>query len=339
MNIKYNCENCQKECETKQPLFKKVKHHFCGRKCYHESICKSKRIEYNCENCNKTVKRKIKDYEKQKTHFCSKKCHIEYRKKNLTNRTNKECPNCKSTFTVRLCDENKYVYCSKTCKKEFPRKNIDIKDVIDMYVNQKLGTYTIQRKYDTNQSVITKILQENGVVLRDKGWVLTNRPPFKGYKYTEEQKEEIRQKALKAYDNDPTLKDRIRQKTLEQISNGKMPKSNTSIEKIMQNLLTELKISFEFQKIFAFWCFDFYLPKYDLFIECDGDYWHGHPDKYKKADLNKTQKNNIHRGKQKETYVIKRGHKLIRFWEEDLTKNIEKVKIQLQEIINYATNK
>src|SRR5579864_4764997 len=146
-------------------------------------------------------------------------------------------------------------------------KDLNIIDIIHMYDIEKLGMPTIQRKYHISQRDITQILKDNNIEIRDKTWVLKNRPPFKGYKYTEKKKQEIREKAFRAYKNDPNLKDRIRQKTLKQISEGRMPKSNTNIEKIMTNLLTDLGLSFEYQKVFAYWCFDFYLPKYDLFIE------------------------------------------------------------------------
>ncbi len=231
------------------------------------------------------------------------------------------------------CQIKSYKFCSLKCKSGFVRRNIDIEDVIKMYTIDFIGIYTITKKYNVSQSVITDILLKNGVKLRDKTWILYNRPPFKGYKYTEEQKENIRKRAIKAYENNPNLKNIIRQKTLKQISEGRMPKANTSIEKIMSDILTGMGISFEFQKIFAFWCFDFYLPEYNLFIECDGDYWHGHPDQYSKTKLNDTQKNNIHRGKQKENYVIKRGYNLIRFWECDLNNDIDKIKEKICNLI------
>ena len=249
----------------------------------------------------------------------------------IAKKTNKKviilCPNCKKDFTINQCYAGRYIYCSMKCKKDFFRKDIDVKDVIDMYVNKKLGIPTIKNKYKIGQCLITSILKDNNIGLRDKTWVLYNRPPFKGHNFTQEEKKDISCKASQAYINDPTLKDRIRQKTLEQINSGKMSKSNTSIEKIVFNLLTKMGISFEYQKIFAFWCFDFYLPDYNLFIECDGDYWHGHPNIYGRGKkiLNKIQKNNIKRGKQKEFYVKNCGYNLIRFWETDINKNIKQV--------------
>lgn len=203
-----------------------------------------------------------------------------------------------------------------------------------MYQEDKVGSTSIAKQYGVGYSVIISILKENNIPIRDKTWILYNKPPFKGYKFSEEQKQGIRDRALNAYKKDPLLKDKIRQKTLEQISNGKMPKANTSIEKRIASILIELGFQFEHQKIFGFWCFDFYLPQYKTFIECDGDYWHAHPDKYLKNNLNKTQKNNLKRSKQKETYCLNKKYKLIRFWERDINDRPEFIKEELCKIKN-----
>ncbi len=263
----------------------------------------------------------------------------------------KKCKNCGTKFSVAIsyCKSLKkkrnleVLFCSRKCSGENKKKNArrfltqeNINDIIDLYVNKKLGMPTIQKKYKTNQRVIQSVLEDNGVQLRSKQWVLKNRPPFKGHVFTDKQKDVIRKNAINAYIKDPTLKNRIRQKTLQQIADGRMPKCNTSIEKIMMAFLTEKQIPFEYQKVFGYWCYDFYLPRYKVFIECDGDYWHGHPDLYSMEMLNETQKNNIRRGKAKETYAKKRGYMVLRFWETDLTKNFDQVKLQLCNLLKIS---
>jgi very-short-patch-repair endonuclease len=53
---------------------------------------------------------------------------------------------------------------------------------------------------------------------------------------------------------------------------------------------------------------DFYLPKENMVIECDGDYWHNLPGMKEKDDL-KTQK------------LIEVGYKVFRFWEHEINKS------------------
>lgn len=263
----------------------------------------------------------------------------------MNTKTEFACPNCGKINEINNCYVRRKIaknhrlifFCDRKCKNEdfFKRteEKIDREDIIKMYCVDMLGVSTITKKYDVTQKVIENILKENNIEMRDKTWVLSNRPPFKGYKRSKEQKEEASRKSKEAYKNSPELRNISRQTMLKTIKEGKMPKMNTSIEKIMTGLLIDSNIKFEYQKIFAFWAYDFYLPDYNLFIECDGDYWHAHPDKYKKEDLNATQKNNLKRGKQKETYVTNRGYRLIRFWEQDINNNIEGVKKVLYEAV------
>lgn len=69
--------------------------------------------------------------------------------------------------------------------------------------------------------------------------------------------------------------------------NNKIPNSsrNTNIEIICKNLLDNLGIKYihQYSEIKNYWC-DFYLPKFNLIIEVDGDYWHANPNQYSKDD-------------------------------------------------------
>lgn len=54
---------------------------------------------------------------------------------------------------------------------------------------------------------------------------------------------------------------------------------NTDIEIRMAEVLRENKIEFIEQVVYPNICIaDFYLPKYNLAIFCDGEYWHDYPD-------------------------------------------------------------
>lgn len=51
---------------------------------------------------------------------------------------------------------------------------------------------------------------------------------------------------------------------------------NTKIEILISNKLNQLDIEFIPQKHSGGFIYDFFIPEYDIFIECDGIYWHGH---------------------------------------------------------------
>lgn len=95
----------------------------------------------------------------------------------------------------------------------------------------------------------------------------------------------------------------------------------TSIEKSIKEILEANRVEFEnyFYVYFnekKYKIYDFYLPKYNLLIEADGDYWHGNPKKF--LELNEQQITNIDNDKFKNQLAKKKGYKLIRFWENEI---------------------
>jgi len=122
------------------------------------------------------------------------------------------------------------------------------------------------------------------------------------------------------------VKIKLRELTLKQISKGNLGKK-TSIELKLENLLLKNSIEFISQYKFGFYVFDIYLPKFDIFIECDGDYFHVNPKIYK--TLTKTQNNNVWRGNAKTTYIKNLGKLLLRFWESDINNNLELIEKEI----------
>lgn len=87
----------------------------------------------------------------------------------------------------------------------------------------------------------------------------------------------------------------------------------TSIEIKMSSLLMSLNIDFIEQYKLEKKYYDFYLPRSNTLIECDGNYWHSFEDA-KKNDLFKN------------CLAIKNGYQIIRFTETMINKNIEQIK-------------
>lgn len=103
--------------------------------------------------------------------------------------------------------------------------------------------------------------------------------------------------------------------------NSKYPKQTSSIEEKIKQYLISKNIKYQHQYCFGYWIWDFKIGNY--FIECDGDYWHGNPKFYK--IFNSIQRKNINRDKRKNTYIKNKGFLLIRFWEDDIKNNWNKV--------------
>lgn len=96
-------------------------------------------------------------------------------------------------------------------------------------------------------------------------------------------------------------------------------KFDSKLEEIFAKMLDDEKIVWLNQYRIGVKLYDFYLPKYNLLIEIDGDYWHSNSNngfivdkKFKK----KIFKNDI----LKNLIAEQNGFKLIRIWEKDLKK-------------------
>jgi very-short-patch-repair endonuclease len=117
----------------------------------------------------------------------------------------------------------------------------------------------------------------------------------------------------------------LRQNTLRLIKLGIFKQTKTKPFLKFKELLLKNNIKFEEEKISDCWCFDFYLPDYNILIEVDGDYFHSNPIRWKNGPISKTQKINHHRDIKKNEYCIKNNFMLIRFWEHDILNNINAV--------------
>ena len=69
---------------------------------------------------------------------------------------------------------------------------------------------------------------------------------------------------------DPAFIDKIALDRVTKIRTG----YRTDIEAITERALQELELDYEFEHRVGRYSVDFYLPNYEIAIECDGEYWH-----------------------------------------------------------------
>ena len=108
----------------------------------------------------------------------------------------------------------------------------------------------------------------------------------------------------------------------------------SKLEKIFEQILEENKIKyiprFYTPDIKAF--YDFRLKNTNILIECDGDFWHCNPINFPEPKYN-TQKYNLERDKIKNQWAKNNGYTLLRFWENDINNNPEKIITELKKFI------
>jgi very-short-patch-repair endonuclease len=122
---------------------------------------------------------------------------------------------------------------------------------------------------------------------------------------------EKRKQTLLGHPVSASTRTKLRLRVLQKAAQGllKRPLFDTDIEIKMQQLLTTLGIKFEKQKVVADIAIsDLYLPDYDLYIFCDGDYWHEQPHMILKDQWQNLQ-------------MANRGIRFIRFRGKEIMKN------------------
>ena len=159
--------------------------------------------------------------------------------------------------------------------------------------------------------------------------------PFLGKKHLEKSIEKMKKshKGQIAWNKDLTKEtdDRVRRVStvlIEGHASGRIKThptnkwSNTSIEIAIENELKKVSLKYEKQKhIKGVGFVDFFLPGFDLIIECDGDYWH---------NLEGRQERDVKRDFGSE---FLHQYKTVRFWEHEINESPEKCMRKISKLI------
>jgi len=125
----------------------------------------------------------------------------------------------------------------------------------------------------------------------------------KGRKHTKEEKTELSIIQKKRMEN-PILREII----LNSLKLGRSKNINTKIELKLREQIEKNNIKFVHQyELDKFTC-DFYLPKYNLLIEADGNYWHNYPHGTKTDE-------------KKNKCAIRNGYNILHIWENEIKKD------------------
>ena len=180
---------------------------------------------------------------------------------------------------------------------------------------------------------LPKYLKEN-LRIKNTGKKLTEETKnkisdsLKGIKriFTEEHKEKLRKLRLgkqshrkglsqiKEYGKEKAneLKEKNRQNAINTLSQLKKSKISQA-EKILKKYFIKNNINFIHQWKYKYGIADFFLPDFNMIVECDGEYWHSKPDY-------------IIRDKRKRDYLRKKGYIVFVHSSEKVVKNKENYK-------------
>ena len=152
-------------------------------------------------------------------------------------------------------------------------KNLDMEYIKKSYLSGK-SINSISKELKVANSNIWKKLKRIGVKTRSQGLI--------GKKVSLETRNKMRLANIGKTHTKTTI-NKIRIVRSKQI----FPKKDSSIELKIQNFLKQLGIEFfthQYMKIEHGYQCDILIPSMNLIIECDGDYWHMNPNKFKPED-------------------------------------------------------
>jgi len=139
------------------------------------------------------------------------------------------------------------------------------------------------------------------------------------------------------------LYDDYKKKVLKNLlKNGRRTKLNDDFENLLLEVISIEQIQREFPiKVDRFYLYDFYITSKKIIIEVHGDFWHCNPNKFISGQLinwpGKNEKVLVDdvwkKDEVKKQIAIDNGFEYYHFWEFDIRKNVELVKIQIKELL------
>lgn len=106
----------------------------------------------------------------------------------------------------------------------------------------------------------------------------------------------------------------------------------TKPEVVGYGILDALALSYEPQYVIGGkFCVDAFIPNAGVVVQFDGDYWHGHSQRFPNPDSR--QRKRMRLDKSQDQYMKACGYSVVRIWESDLMKNPEAVTARLRQLL------
>jgi very-short-patch-repair endonuclease len=175
---------------------------------------------------------------------------------------------------------------------------------------------------DKSEETIKKIdgIKEKLRNNKDRGEKISKK--LKGVPKTEESKRKLSITQKKRYEDNPLLKEDASKRRVKWLKT-KLSNKKSKLEKKFELILNLIGIDFKYQYELSDRLFDYYLIKYNILIEIDGDFYHCNPNSKHNEIIYETQKLTIKNDKYKNSLCQKNNITLIRYWEKDINERPE----------------
>ncbi len=272
-------------------------------------------ITKNCLICGKEFKTYPSRIKKGQGKYCSKACAD-------NSIPNRNCLVCGKEFKTILSQikRNRGKYCSQNCYHSAPKSEEMRKKNGDAHIGNIGWNKGLKNCY--SKETLEKMSEaKKGNIPWNKGKTnIYSKETLK--KMSEANKGKI--SGMKGKKPTTESKRKMSEARIKYLSSGKGIFKNTSIEIAIENELREMEIKYIKQfGISGVGIVDFFLPDFNIILECDGDYWHnkiGVPQKDINRDLNAK-------------FIY--GYETLRFWEHEINESPKKC---INRLLKYIEN-
>lgn len=147
-----------------------------------------------------------------------------------------------------------------------PHQRITKNELKNLYYNKKMSQAKIAQAYNVSKYTITKLFK----LYRLKGRTFSEASKLRSKIISSQmQKQWADPKYIAKMSNGyDSIKQKMAHMSRRQLSRV------SSTQKILYSILDDLGIPYESEKTIGWWIYDCYLPKHNIIIECQDDYWH-----------------------------------------------------------------
>lgn len=281
------CSQCGEEFSFMPSREKK----YCSRECANQAKKRGNNIL--CDNCGKVFYRIQSHIDRQskrgQNSFCCVQCQMEYlHKQTFEMRT---CEICGEQFEVSKLSSQRF--CSDACQIQWQTTQVGelnprFTSVLTPCTYCGKEHYVKPYKFDQQDNFFCSIECR-------RAW----------YSEVYSQRDEWREES--------------RQRVLRELQDGVFD-TETMPQKLVNDMLNNIGVRYERERVFEYYAVDNYLTDYNLIIEVQGDYWHANPLKFA-SKLSEIQYNRIGRDKAKRSYLRNQyGIEVLYLWENDIVK-------------------
>ena len=246
----------------------------------------------------------------------------------------KICLGCNKEFKKRCKSDTKY--CSKKCYDNSKRPNVTYGKNVECnfcgkYVYKTKGSLKKSKNFFCSTYCANKFQSRNKLNF-------TCKTCGKNFKWSKSRIKENNPTycTLECRNNDPEWIENA-------CAKGNFIQQNkkglNKLELLGRQILNELDLKFDEQVLIANkFLVDVFIKDYNLIIQWDGNYWHGHSSKLKNGVPDKRQNKRIKNDYSQNKYFKKCGFNVLRFWEHEVMNEIKQNDNYIKNSIRNLTN-